>query len=386
VRQLTFVKKGVLEWREAPEPELRAPEEALVRPFVAARCDGDNLPLFNNAARLLQLGIAIHRIDPITRDVLGDPPLRGPFAFGHECVAEVVACGAEVRSVAPGDVVIVPWSISCGGCFNCAHGWTSKCGANETPIAAYGFGRSTGSWGGAMSDKLRVPFADAMLVRLPAAIDPLLAASASDNLPDGWRTVAPHLKRFPGAQVLVVGGAARSIGLYAAGIAVASGASRVDYMDADAERLRIAQELGATPVEVAGGAHWWRKHAPRHGGPYLIAVDASASVAGLTYALRSLAPGGICTGVGYYFERKGGLPLMQMYINDTTLHIGVSHPRADLPQLLALLQTGKFRPERVTTLTADWDDAPRAFLEQTTKVVVRRPRITAMSDSRKTVQ
>lgn len=101
-------------------------------------------------------------------------------------------------------------------------------------------------------------------------------------------------------------------------------------------------------------------------------MDATASVAGLDYALRSLAPGGVCTGVGYYFMRKGGLPLMQMYINDSTLHVGVSHPRAALPKVLALFQTGKFKPEVVTTLVADWQDAPRAFLEQTTKVVVKR--------------
>jgi alcohol dehydrogenase len=104
----------------------------------------------------------------------------------------------------------------------------------------------------------------------------------------------------------------------------------------------------------------------------LIGVDASASIAGLNYALRSLAPGGICTGVGFYFMRKAALPLMQMYMNSSTLHIGVSHPRADLPRLLAFLQTGKFKPEKITTLVADWDDAPRAFLERTTKVVVER--------------
>jgi alcohol dehydrogenase len=104
----------------------------------------------------------------------------------------------------------------------------------------------------------------------------------------------------------------------------------------------------------------------------LIGVDASASIAGLNYGLRSLAPGGICTGVGGYVTRKATLPLMQMFTNSSTLHIGVAHHRADLPRLLALLQTGKFKPEKVTTLVADWDDAPRAFLERTTKVVVKR--------------
>jgi alcohol dehydrogenase len=229
-----------------------------------------------------------------------------------------------------------------------------------------------GPWGDAVSDKLRVPYADAMLVAVPAGVDPVAIASASDNMPDGWRTVAPHLQRCPGAPVLVVGGAARSIGLYAAGIAVALGSSRVDYLDSSRARLEIAQSLGANPIQIQGGAGWHRKHAPRRSGPYLIGVDASASIAGLNYALRSLAPGGICTGVGIYVMRKAALPLMQMFTNSSTLHIGVAHHRADLPGLLAFLQTGKFKPEKVTTLVANWDDAPRAFLERTTKVVVKR--------------
>ena len=104
----------------------------------------------------------------------------------------------------------------------------------------------------------------------------------------------------------------------------------------------------------------------------MIGVDASASIAGLNYALRSLAPGGICTGVGGYLMREAPLSLFQMFTNSSTLHIGVAHHRADLPRLLAFLQTGKFNPEKVTTLVANWDDSPWAFVERTTKVVVKR--------------
>lgn len=65
-----------------------------------------------------------------------------------------------------------------------------------------------------------------MLVRVPAGVDPLALASASDNLTDAYRTVAPHLLRSSEAPVLIVGGGAKSIGLYAVGIAKALGSSR----------------------------------------------------------------------------------------------------------------------------------------------------------------
>jgi threonine dehydrogenase-like Zn-dependent dehydrogenase len=104
----------------------------------------------------------------------------------------------------------------------------------------------------------------------------------------------------------------------------------------------------------------------------IITVDASASADGIRFALPSLATGGCCTGVGYYFFKNAKFPLAQMYFNTTTLLLGVSNPRSDLPDLLALISSRRFQPEKVTTVIASWEDAPQAFLEDTTKVVVRR--------------
>ena len=376
MQQLTYIKKNVLEWWDVEEPTLQSPTDVIVRPLAAARCDGDKVFLFNNITKSIQVGLALHYLDPVTIDLLGKNPYKGPIPIGHECVAEIVSCGNEVTSFKTGDKVIVPWSISCGSCFNCKIGLTSKCSdAGDTYLSAYGFGQSMGPWGGMVSDLVRVPFADNMLVRVPEGVDPVSLASASDNIPDGWRPVAPFLKIRPGASVLVVGGAAESIGLYAAAIAVALGSSRVDYTDHVAARLEIADTLGANSIHVPNKHRtaWYRRNAPRRNGDYPITVDASANSEGLRFAIRSLAPGGTCTSVGWYFQKGTSIPLMQMYANSATLHTGISNPRADLPDLLELIQTKKLQPEKVTTVLAAWDDAPEAFLERTTKVVVHRP-------------
>ena len=373
MRELTYVKAGRVEWRSVPEPELGGALEAIVRPVIAARCDGDRLPLFHRLTTAMQAGVALHYLDPLTTDLLGPRPYGKPFAIGHECIAEVVRCGEAVHNIRKGQLVIVPWSISCGACRNCADGLTSKCtNAGDTLLSAYGFGASMGRWGGAVSDLLRVPFADAMLVPVPPSVNPLALASGSDNMPDAWRAVGPHLAAKPGAPVLVVGGSAPSIGLYAAGMAVALGASRVDYLDYDAERLSIATCLGAHAIEITRGAPWFERNAPRVHGDFHIAVETSSTAAGLRYAIRSLAPGGVCTAAGFYFARRTGLPLMQMYANCVTLHVGVSHPRVDLPHVVDLVERGTFQPLKVATLIADWDEAPSAFTTRTTKVIVRR--------------
>jgi threonine dehydrogenase-like Zn-dependent dehydrogenase len=374
LRELTFVKPGRVEWRSVAEPRLGGPAEALVRPVIAARCDGDHVPLFNNVTTALRAGVALHYFDPVVTDLLGRQPYKGPFAIGHECIAEVVECGEAVHSVRPGELVVVPWAVSCGACRNCGYGLTSKCSeAGETLFSAYGFGPAMGPWGGAVCDLLRVPFADAMLVPVPDGVDPLSLASASDNLPDAWRTVAPGLAERPESPVLVVGGGARSIGLYAAGMAVALGACQVDYVDHSRERLAIAESLGARAIESRPGSGWFAKQAPRVHGEFGIAVEASSTGAGLRYALRSLSAGGVCTAVGYYFAKSTGLPLMQMFANSTTLKIGISHPRADLPAVIDFIAKSSFEPLKVATLIADWDDAPEAFTTRTTKVIVRRP-------------
>ena len=173
MQQLTMTADRQVEWWDVPAPALQGPGEALVRPLAVALCDLDQ---------------------PILR---GDAPIPGPIAIGHEFVAEVTEVGDDVRSVAPGDRVVVPFQISCGACVRCRAGQTGDC-TSVPPRSMYGFGIFGGDWGGALVDLVRVPFADAMLVAAPAGIAPAVLASASDNIPDGWRTVAPHLAAAPG--------------------------------------------------------------------------------------------------------------------------------------------------------------------------------------------
>lgn len=363
MRELRLVRAGRLAWHNRAPPVLQEPGDAIVRPFVAGRCDGDTLPIHRRVSRVMQAGLALRLIDPVVGCICGSVPFKGPFAIGHECVAEVIAVGSEVAEIRVGRRVVVPWAVSCGTCEPCRRGLTSKCSTTTTrTLAAYGFGSASGPWGGMVSDEVRVPFADHMLVPVPDGVDPLRVAAASDNLADAWRTVVPHLRDRPGGAVLILGGGARSIGLYAAGLAVAHGASVVDYVDDNPRRRQIAESFGART----------RTRAAERAQRYDIAVEASSRPAGVREAIRALKPGGVCTAVGYYLASGTRVPLMHMYANDARLHLGVSHPRAVLPELLDFVDRSGFAAETVTTLTADWGDAPSAYAAKTTKVVLQR--------------
>jgi threonine dehydrogenase-like Zn-dependent dehydrogenase len=338
MRQLTMTADRDVEWWEVPEPALQGDREALVRPLAVALCDIDR---------------------PILR---GIAPIPGPIAIGHEGVAEVVDVGDAVRTVSPGDRVVVPFQISCGECDRCRRAQTGDC-RRVAARSMYGFGVFGGDWGGLLSDLARVPFADAMLVPVPDAIEPAVIASASDNIPDGWRTVAPHLDVRPGAEVLVVGGGAPSVGLYAVDAALALGAGRVVYADDDEGRLSIAAQLGAETVDGRSAESY---------GEFAITVDASASHAGLHGALRSTEPGGVCTSTGIYYEQTTPMPLLEMFTNGITFITGRAMARPAIPAILEGVAAGKLRPERVTSGVAAWDDAAEAVGEAHTKLVVER--------------
>src|SRR5262249_17095684 len=189
--QLTFLESGKLEWRDVPEPALQGPGEALVRPLAVATCDLD--------AAMIR----------------GQAPAPGPIALGHEFIAEVQTVGDQVTGFRPGHRVVGPFATSCGTCRFCQRGLTTNC-ATVSRGSMYGLGAAGGNWGGALSDLVRVPYADHMLVALPEGIEPEAVASAGDNIADAWRTVGPYLAQTPGAAVLIVGGGASgSLGLYA---------------------------------------------------------------------------------------------------------------------------------------------------------------------------
>jgi alcohol dehydrogenase len=378
MRELQFIRTGRLEWRERSAPVLREARDAIVRPIVAGRCDGDTLPIHRHVSRAMQLGMRAGLIDSVVGSICGPVPFRGPFGIGHECVAEVTEVGEDITTLRRGDVVIVPWAVSCGDCRECRLGLTAKCSTTRTStLAAFGFGRASGPWGGMVADLLRIPFADHMLVPVPAGVDPLRVAAASDNLSDAWRCVVPGLRVRPAGKVLVLGGAAQSIGLYAAGLAVRHGAEVVDYVDHRRERLDIAEKLGARPHSTASKGKPRPADIPRS--DYDIVVEGTSTAAGVDAALRSLAPGGFCQPVGYYLPVGTKVPLMHMYANDATLKIGVSHTRPILPELLDFVAREDFPAELVTTLTADWDEAPEAYKARTTKLVLHRTPLHAVA-------
>jgi glutathione-independent formaldehyde dehydrogenase len=173
--------------------------------------------------------------------------------LGHENVGEVVETGAAVDRVRVGDMVCLPFNISCGFCQNCERGLTAYCLVTNpdpsTAGAAYGFA-DMGPYDGGQAELLRVPYADFnCLILPPDARDPARQRDyvmLADIFPTGWH--ATHLGRVqPGESVVIYG--AGPVGLMAAYSAMLKSASAVMVVDRHPDRLRLAEQIGAIPID-----------------------------------------------------------------------------------------------------------------------------------------
>ncbi|MBC7541090.1 MAG: glutathione-independent formaldehyde dehydrogenase [Candidatus Sericytochromatia bacterium] len=173
--------------------------------------------------------------------------------LGHESLGQVIEIGKTVDRIKVGDIVCLPFNISCGHCANCDTGLTAYClTLNPKPGmagAAYGFA-GMGPYNGGQAEYLRVPYADFNCLRLPREAEEQQNdyVMLSDIFPTGWH--ATELAGLlPGESIVIYG--AGPVGLMAAYSAMIKGAAKVMVVDSHPDRLRLAESIGAIPIDFA---------------------------------------------------------------------------------------------------------------------------------------
>ncbi len=337
MRALFYVAPGRLEWREVESPRLLDPEDAIIRPTAVAACDLDR---------------AIAQ---------GSSPFPGPFMLGHEFCGEVMETGEAVEHLVPGDRVIASFQPSCGRCGYCSHGHTSVC--SSVPVTSmYGIGPAGGDWSGAIAGRIRVPWANGNLRKLPDGVDPVAVASGSDNLADGLRAVDLPLQIRPDSSVLIAGEG--SIPLYAVLCARHLNVEQVTLASRERFALEVGEALGAEVIEIT---KW-----PRRLSSHEVTFDCTNDPQGLGAVIRSTAPHGICTSASIYFQETTDVPLRDMYMKGISFHTGRVNSAAQLDRVLDLVVEG-LAPMRINPAVVCWDDAIGALkdLPRSQKVVLR---------------
>jgi threonine dehydrogenase-like Zn-dependent dehydrogenase len=219
MRALTYEGPFRVAVRNKPDPRIEHPQDGIVRVTSAAICGSD-----------LHL---LHGLVPDTR--VGS-------TFGHEFTGVVEEVGSEVAGVAPGDRVMLPFNISCGGCFYCQRGLTSCCestnAASDVACGVYGYSHTAGGYDGGQAEYVRVPFIGVDAEKIPDDLEDLDVLPLTDALPTGYQ--AAEMCDLKGGETVVVFGAG-PVGLFAMRSAWLLGAGRVIAVDHVPYRLAFAR-------------------------------------------------------------------------------------------------------------------------------------------------
>ncbi len=229
MKAVTWHGKRDIKVDTVPDPSIEKPTDAIVRITSSGIC-GSDLHLY---------------------EVLG-PFLEPGDVLGHEPMGIVEEVGSEVRHIAPGDRVVVPFNISCGHCWMCNEGLQSQCETTQvreegSGAALFGYTKLYGQVPGGQAEFLRVPQAHYGPVKVPEGPPDDRFVYLSDVLPTAWQAVDyAHIP--PGGSVVVLG--LGPIGEMCTRIAQHQGVETVIAVDLVPDRLERARAHGVEAFEL----------------------------------------------------------------------------------------------------------------------------------------
>ena len=371
MKAVVFRGVGDIRVDEVPDPTIREPNDAIVRLTASAICGTD--------------------LHFVRGTMAGMKPGR---ILGHEGVGIVEEVGPNVRNLRRGDRVVIASTIGCGFCSYCRAGYYAQCDTTDPKggTAFFGGPEAAGGYDGMQADLVRVPYANVGCVKLPDGVTDDQAIMLSDIFPTAW--FGAKLAGIGHGDTVAVFGAG-PVGIFAVMSAFLQGAGRVISVDRHADRLDMAREQGAEPVnfddedpidvirELTGGigpdrvidavgvdaehvhagpgadrtetpdgqfAAEVEQTAPEHKdeGPFSLGDGAAPSMA-LRWAVRSVAKAGTIGIIGVYPPTIQSFPIGEAMNKNLAILAGNCNHRRYIPELIALVASGAVEPDQVLT-------------------------------------
>jgi threonine dehydrogenase-like Zn-dependent dehydrogenase len=325
---------------DVPDPVIRRPTDALVRVVRACVCGTD-----------------LHPFHAMPTTPEGIP-------MGHEFVGVVEEVGGEVSAVTPGDLVIAPFAWSDGTCEFCREGLYTSC--------AHGGFWAAGGIGGGQAEAVRVPFADATLVKAPVGEDSALLASLltlSDVYGTGYHAAIKG-GVTDGSTVTVIGDGA--VGLLAVLSARQLGAERVILMGHHRVRTDLGREFGATDVVTERGPEGIERVRELTGGRgSRVVIEAVGHLPAYEQAVGVVRPGGVISRVGLPQYEQAPIGPGSLFRPNITLTGGPAPVRAYIDTLLPGVLDGTVEPGRVFDREVGLEDTPKGYREMSDRTALK---------------
>jgi 2-desacetyl-2-hydroxyethyl bacteriochlorophyllide A dehydrogenase len=327
MQAVTFQAPGEVRVDERPDPELQAPDDAVVRVEASGVC-GSDLHIFH-----------------------GRVAIEPGFTIGHEYVGTVVAAGDAVHAVAVGDRVLGCFQVACGACPPCRAANFHKCDHSRT----FGHGAALGALHGTQAELALVPRANLTLRRVPEGMASDVALFAGDVMGTGYHAAAP-VRAGDSVAVLGLG----PVGLCAVQAARAAGAAQVIAIDSVEARLDMARSFGATAVHLTEDDPRAAVKAATDGRGAGVVIEAVGDPRALELAVRVAANCATLSVVGVYAERCE-VHMGLAWIKALTVRTGQANVIGHLDRVLALMSAGILDPAPLVSHHMKLADAPAAY-------------------------
>ena len=257
------------------------------------------------------------------------------FIMGHEFTGTVTEIGSDVKNFKQGDQIVSPFTTSCGACFYCKGGYSSRC----VRCQLYG----TAALDGAQAEFVRVPLADSTAMKAPEGIEDKALVLMADIFPTGYFAASNAFKEMSKveiseATVVLIG--CGPVGLCALINAEEYKPKSLLAVDAIPSRLELAKSLGAEPWNFKEDRDGLDKRVKDLTGGR--GADVVIEVVGLEAALQMgfelLRPWGVISSVGVHNEQ---IPWSgsQAYGKNLRVQMGRCPVRSIFPQALEMLKT-----------------------------------------------
>lgn len=327
MRGYVFHGAGQSAWEEVPDPAIKEPTDAIVRVRAVTICGTD--------------------LHILKGDV---PEVRPGTVLGHEAVGEIVETGSDVRTVRPGDRVLVSCISACGRCAYCRQTMYGQC-------------RGGGGWilghliDGTQADYVRVPYADLSVHPLPATMDSADAVLLADIFPTSYEVGVLNGHVRPGDTVAVVG--AGPIGLAAIATARLFSPERIVAVDLAPARLEAARKLGADAVADARETPEQLIADLTDGLGADVVIEAVGVPESFELCTRMVRPGGHVANVGVH-GKPATLHLEDLWIKNITITTGLVDTYST-PTLLRMAAAGRLPTTQLVTHTFPLDHMEEAY-------------------------
>lgn len=312
MKALTFHGKHDIRFEETPDPKIESSQDVIVKVKLCAIC-GSDLHVYHEVEKGIDHGCVM----------------------GHEFMGEIVEVGKDVKGLRKGDLVMSPFSVSCGQCYFCKTGLTSRCVFSQL----FGWVEKGHGLSGAQAQYVRVPMSDSTLVKVAEGISDEESLLLGDIIPTGYFCAKQAEIKSRDTHVVVGCG---PVGLMTIIGSVHLGAEKIYAVDTIKERLEMAEKFGAIPLDVSkSNVIEWIRDATENGGADAV-MEAVGSNATTRLAYELIRPGGIISMVGVCNDEHLAFSPSDAYNKNITFRVGRCPARYLMDELIPVVRAKKY--------------------------------------------